>query len=153
MTANIDVDSPVSRRRLLRMIAKTAGGTAMYHAMTALGFAAPSTYAGPVDLQGAPNGTSVLVLGAGMAGLVAAYELRKAGYTVKVLEYNERAGGRAWTLRGGDEYTELGGATQRCEFDLEASTSIRVRGGFRTTTTACSTTHIASAWRSSRSCR
>jgi monoamine oxidase len=117
MTANIDLDPPVSRRSLLGLIGKTAGGTAMYHAMTALGFAAPSTYAGPVDLQGASKGTSVLVLGAGMAGLVAAYELRRAGYTVKVLEYNERAGGRAWTLRGGDEYTELGGATQRCEFE------------------------------------
>ena len=28
-----------------------------------------------------------------------------------------RAGGRNWTLRGGDSYTELGGATQKCEFD------------------------------------
>ncbi len=117
MAANVDVDPPVSRRSLLGLIGKAAGGTAMYHAMTALGFAAPSTYAGPVDLQGAPKGTSVLILGAGMAGLVAAYELRKAGYAVKVLEYNERPGGRAWTLRGGDEYTELGGATQRCEFE------------------------------------
>lgn len=109
-------DRPVSRRNLLGLIGKTAGGTAMYHAMTALGFAAESTYAGPVDLQGAPTGTSILILGAGMAGLVAAYELRKAGYSVKVLEYNNRAGGRSWTLRGGDEYTELGGITQRCEF-------------------------------------
>lgn len=109
--------SAFSRRSLLGLIGKAAGGTAMYHAMTALGFAAESTYAGPIDLQGAPKGTSVLVLGAGMAGLVAAYELRKAGYTVKVLEYNDRAGGRAWTLRGGDEFTELGGLKQRCEFD------------------------------------
>ncbi len=59
----------------------------------------------------------MLVLGAGMAGLVAALELHRAGYKVKVLEYNDRAGGRAWTLRGGDEYTELGGFRQRCEFD------------------------------------
>ena len=61
------------------------------------------------NLSGAPHGTSILILGAGMAGLVAAYELRRAGYTVKVLEYNQRAGGRSWTLRGGDDYTELGG--------------------------------------------
>lgn len=109
--------SVFSRRDLLGLIGKTAGGTAMYHAMTALGFAAESSYAGPINLQGAPKGTSILVLGAGMAGLTAAYELRKAGYTVKVLEYNDRAGGRSWTLRGGDEFTELGGAKQRCEFD------------------------------------
>ena len=49
--------------------------------------------------------------------MVAALELRRAGYRVQVLEYNNRAGGRCWSLRGGDSYTELGGATQRCEFD------------------------------------
>ena len=59
----------------------------------------------------------MLILGAGLAGLVAAYELSKAGYKVQVLEYHERAGGRNWTLRGGDTYTELGGASQKCEFD------------------------------------
>jgi monoamine oxidase len=58
-----------------------------------------------------------LILGAGMAGMTAAYELRNAGYKVQVLEYNGRAGGRNWTLRGGDRYTELGGATQECQFD------------------------------------
>jgi monoamine oxidase len=33
-----------------------------------------------------------------------------------VLEYNDRIGGRAWSLQGGDTYTELGGATQTCQF-------------------------------------
>ena len=106
-----------SRRDLLAMVGKVAGGSAMYHAMTSLGFAQASPYAGPVRLEGAPKGATILVLGAGVAGLVAAYELRNAGYQVKVFEYNNRAGGRAWTLRGGDEYTELGSYTQRCEFD------------------------------------
>jgi monoamine oxidase len=107
----------VSRRELLGLIGRSAGAGAMLHAMTALGHAAESPYAGRIELQGAPPATRILVLGAGMAGLVAAYELRRAGYTVEVLEYNERAGGRSWTLRGGDEYVELGGAKQRCEFD------------------------------------
>jgi monoamine oxidase len=107
----------VTRRNLLSMVGKLAGGAAMYHSMSALGFAAPSPYAGPIKLEGAPRGVSILILGAGLAGLVAAYELRNAGYEVRVLEYNQRAGGRAWTLRGGDEYTELGGAKQHCEFD------------------------------------
>ncbi len=107
----------LTRRNLLAMVGKAGGGAAMYQAMTSLGFAAESSYRGPIALQGAPKGTSVLVLGAGMAGLVAAYELRRAGYTVKVLEYNARAGGRAWTLRGGDQYEELGGFQQHCAFD------------------------------------
>jgi monoamine oxidase len=107
----------MSRRQLLALIGQAGGGAVMYQAMTTLGFAAQSGYTGRVDLAGAPKGTSVLVLGAGVAGLVAALELRNAGYKVQVLEYNGRAGGRCWTLRGGDTYTELGGATQHCEFD------------------------------------
>jgi monoamine oxidase len=111
------VRTPMTRRELLAMIGSTAGGAAMYQAMSSLGFAAESGYKGPVALSGAPAGASVLILGAGIAGLVAALELRKAGYQVKVLEYNARPGGRNWTLRGGDRYTELGGFEQECRFD------------------------------------
>ena len=107
----------LSRRQLLTMIGVSAGATAMYQAMHSLGFAAESKFQGPIRLSAAPKGASVLVLGAGIAGLVAAYELRNAGYQVQVLEYNPRAGGRNWTLRGGDRYTELGGETQECRFD------------------------------------
>ena len=110
-------ETSISRRELLQRIGQSAGAALMYQSMSALGFAGESTYAGPVDMSGAPRGASVLVLGAGLAGLVAAWELQRAGYKVTVLEYNDRAGGRAWTLRGGDEYTELGGFRQRCEFD------------------------------------
>src|SRR5580692_9763532 len=116
---NGDGSSSLSRRELLGMIGATAGASAMYQAMSGLGFAAESPYRGPINLQGAPRGASVLILGSGMAGMTAAYELRNAGYRVQVLEYNGRAGGRNWTLRGSDEYTELGGLTQRCEFDRD----------------------------------
>jgi monoamine oxidase len=109
----------VSRRSLLRMIGAVAGSATMYQAMNTLGFAADSPYRGPIDLKGAPRGASVLVLGAGVAGMTAAIELRDAGYQVQVLEYNARAGGRNWTLRGGDRYTELGGLTQECRFDKD----------------------------------
>jgi monoamine oxidase len=109
--------APMSRRALLNMIGTAAGGAAMYQAMASLGHAAESPYGGPIRLDGAPKGASVLILGAGLAGLVAAYELHKAGYKVQVLEYHQRAGGRNWTLRGGDIYTELGGTSQKCEFD------------------------------------
>ncbi len=107
----------MKRRNLLRMIGMTAGSAAMYQAMSSLGLASESPYKGPNPLGEAPKGASVLVLGSGIAGMVAAYELRNAGYKVQVLEYNARAGGRNWSLRGGDNYTELGGFTQRCQFD------------------------------------
>jgi monoamine oxidase len=42
-----------------------------------------------------------VILGAGIAGMVAALELGKAGYECRVLEARSRPGGRNWTLRGG----------------------------------------------------
>jgi len=49
----------------------------------------------------ASSGSSrqVLVLGAGLAGLAAAYELKKGGYAVTVLEARTRPGGRVLTYR------------------------------------------------------
>jgi monoamine oxidase len=104
------------RRDLLALIGAAAGGSAMYLAMARLGHAAESDYR-PIRLEGEVKGTSVLILGAGVAGMVAALELRQAGYKVQVLEANDRVGGRTWTIRGGDRYTELGGAVQSCGFD------------------------------------
>ncbi|MBN8829071.1 MAG: flavin monoamine oxidase family protein [Sphingomonadales bacterium] len=105
-----------SRRDLLMMIGKAGGALAMYQAMTALGHAAETQFTGPPALSGAKKGSRVLVLGAGLAGMLAAYELRKAGYAVQILEYQNRPGGRNISIRGGDKIVEVGGATQTCEF-------------------------------------
>src|SRR5690349_601745 len=40
---------------------------------------------------------SVIVIGAGAAGLAAAKELRANGFTVTVIEGRDRIGGRVWT--------------------------------------------------------
>lgn len=106
-----------SRRQLLAMIGKVAGSAAMYQAMSSLGFAADSGYAGEIALQGPRQGHRVLILGAGIAGMAAAYEMRRAGYEVKILEYQNRSGGRCLTLRGGDRYTEMGGHEIACDFE------------------------------------
>ncbi len=106
-----------SRRRLFELVGATAGASAAYQLMTRLGHASESPYRGPIRLDGDPRGASVVILGAGLAGMTAAIELERAGYKVSVLEYNLRPGGRNWTIRGGDVYTELGGATQTCKFD------------------------------------
>lgn len=61
----------------------------------------PETLAVPdegLDRRSQPP-KKVIVLGAGMAGLVAAYELKRQGHEVVVLEAQNRVGGRIYTCR------------------------------------------------------
>ena len=48
----------------------------------------------------------VIIVGAGMAGLAAAYELRRAGHTVQILEMQERVGGRVKTFGEKDGFAK-----------------------------------------------
>lgn len=100
----------------MQRIGAAAGSVALYQAMTGLGHARATDFAGPLSLGPAPSAKRVLILGAGLAGMVAAYELRRAGYTVSILEFQDRVGGRNWTLNAGDRYVELGGAVQNIGF-------------------------------------
>lgn len=111
-----DMFSPPTRRQLLTMVGKVGGTAALYQAMTVLGHAAESQFTGPPKLTGAKPGATVLVLGAGLAGMLSAYELTKAGYKVQILEFQDRTGGRNYTVRGGDTITELGSAPQTVGF-------------------------------------
>jgi monoamine oxidase len=79
----------LTRRQFLRRSALAAAGASLLRA-------APAHSA--TILLGAPA-KKVLILGAGMAGLVAAYELTKLGHDVTVLEARTRPGGRVHTLR------------------------------------------------------
>ena len=56
------------------------------------------------------TGQSVLIIGAGMAGITAALELQNSGYQVTILEGRERPGGRIQTQRFGDVAVDLGAA-------------------------------------------
>ncbi|WP_194815009.1 FAD-dependent oxidoreductase [Nocardia sp. XZ_19_385] len=114
----------VTRRNFVQGLGITGGAGLAYGALATLGFAPEVTdgsarYRPPAmgDLIGKAAGdASVLVLGAGPAGLCAAYELRKAGYEVTVLEARQRAGGRVWSVRGGTVETDLDEETQTCTF-------------------------------------
>lgn len=112
----------VTRRTFLMQLAATSGYTAAAAAMTTLGLGAPTIAAAgdAPTLQLAPGsgkGIKVLVLGAGIAGLVSAYELRKAGYQVQLIEARDRVGGRNWTIRNGTRIELNDGTTQVADFE------------------------------------
>lgn len=109
----------LTRRALLEHIGRAGGLGAAYMAMETLGLAIP-TPAGAENFtlpKASGSGRSVVILGAGIAGLVAAYELKRAGYRVTVLEARDRIGGRSWTIRGGDRVVQTGRPDQIASFD------------------------------------
>ena len=107
----------LTRRALLEHVGAIGGVGAAYAAMEMLGLAIP-TPAGAENfaLPRASGDQSVVILGAGVAGLVSAYELQRAGYRVTVIEAADRIGGRVWTIRGGDRVLQTGRPDQRAAF-------------------------------------
>jgi monoamine oxidase len=110
----------MNRREFLQYLGVTSGGAVAYRAMTLLGLTPSSASAGRafnLAHTGEPKGQRVLILGAGLAGLCAAYELRKLGYECRVLEARPRPGGRCLTVRNGHEEVETDGTSQVARFD------------------------------------
>jgi len=109
-----------TRRDFLRQVARAGGYRATYLTMQAMGLIGTAAVAEPLALErGASHGTKVVILGAGMAGMSAAYELGKAGYDCTVLEARDRVGGRNWTIRRGTMLELTDGSRQVCEFDQD----------------------------------
>jgi len=107
----------VTRRSLLTRVVSAGGFAAGYAALQGLGLASAAYAQEAPDLpRDFGRGRSVVVLGAGIAGLVAAYELERAGFAVTVVEARERVGGRNWTIRGGDRVESLDRPTQTAGF-------------------------------------
>ena len=63
-------------------------------------------------------GKSVVILGAGIAGMTAALEMTRLGYNCTVLEGRATAGGRNRTIRANDIVDETD-SSQLCTFDLD----------------------------------
>ena len=112
--------SQFTRRKLLKLVGRAGGVAAVYSTMKALNLldSPASAIPKPKLTADAGEGVKVAILGAGIAGMTAAYELGKAGYDCTILEARDRAGGRCWTIRAGTEIEELK-SKQTCPFDSE----------------------------------
>ena len=108
-----------TRRNFLTQVGRAGGFGATYLIMQSLGLLPiPPSEASTLRLpEGSGKGKSVVILGAGIAGLVSAWELSKAGYHCVILEARGRAGGRNWTIRNGTRVEWTDGTTQVCTFD------------------------------------
>src|SRR5690349_21153619 len=108
----------LSRRGFLHLAGAAGGSTAVYRAAMALGLLPAIAHAERPEIGTLRKPKKVLVLGAGISGLTAAYELSRKGYNVQVLEASFRAGGRNMTVRNGDRIDETG-FPQVCNFDKD----------------------------------
>jgi monoamine oxidase len=119
-----DSSDGLTRRRFLEMVGLAGGSAAVYETMTAMGLInIPEAWAGPPQFpRRTGEGKSVLILGAGIGGLTAAYLLSQYGFQCEVLEAQKRPGGRSLTARRGTVITEKDPKTgrldqQECRFD------------------------------------
>ena len=110
----------MTRRDFLMRVGQAGGYSAAFITMQSMGLMPiPESAASTLSMMqpGSGNGVKVAVLGGGIAGLVAAYEMGKLGYNCTVLEARERPGGRVWTVRKGSEISLTDGTKQTCDFE------------------------------------
>ncbi len=141
---NIDEKNTLSRRSFLERTTQTMTATTILQAIGTLGVAISTSGCGsssasenpivgvnrPPPRAASPRpadwpdniglGKQVLILGAGIAGLVSAIEMEKLGYSCTILEATDRVGGRVRTIRNGDIITETD-SSQTCLFDNDPS--------------------------------
>lgn len=115
---NTDSSSTKPTRRQFLQVLGMIGGTGMLMSgMSAFNLGIASAQERPPAMSGNGNGKRVVILGAGLAGMVAAYELSKRGYECEILEARKFAGGRCQTARRGFVLPQLGQKDEKCEFD------------------------------------
>lgn len=105
----------ISRRDFLMRVGQAGGYSAAFVTMQSLGLM-PMKAETPQPISAAPGtgkGVKIVVCGGGVGGLVTAYEAKKLGYDVTLLEARHRPGGRAWSARGGDVVEFVDGTTQK----------------------------------------
>ena len=108
----------LTRRDFLMRAGQTGGyeRSIRPHAIARPPAPSPTRFEPPPPRQ-RPAALRVVILGGGIAGLVAAYELGKAGWSCTILEARHRPGGRNWSIRNGIQVDFTDGTRQTCAFE------------------------------------
>ena len=110
-------NNEITKRDFLTNIGMVGGTAAMMTALSGWEMGMASTMTAPPKITADGNGKKILILGAGISGLVCAMELIKKGYDVQILEARENAGGRCQSARNGTVIEDVGGERQVCNFE------------------------------------
>jgi monoamine oxidase len=108
--------SGMTRRQLLQRLGLVGGSSLVMGTLGAWELMGATRSSKP-GWQPGERQARVVILGGGISGLVAGYELGKLGYDCRILEARDFVGGLCWTVRRGDRHTEIGGESQLCRFD------------------------------------
>ena len=111
------INKAISKRDFLQTIGMIGGSAAVMTALSGFESSFASEMTAPPMLSTSGKGQKVIVLGAGLAGMVSALELSKKGYEVELLEARDFAGGRTSCSRKGTKVTQADGTIETCDFE------------------------------------
>ncbi|MCC3862057.1 flavin monoamine oxidase family protein [Pseudemcibacter aquimaris] len=106
----------ITKRSFLQSVGMIGGTAAVMTALQGWDMGFASEVDRPPEMSTDGNGKKVIILGAGLAGMVLAYEMSKKGYKTKIIEALDYAGGRCVSARKGHVIEEIGGEKQVCNF-------------------------------------
>ncbi len=111
------MNNKITKRDFLQTLGMIGGSAAVMTALSGFENSMASDMTEPPPLSSSGKGKKIIVLGAGLAGMVAALELGKKGYNVELLEARDFAGGRTSCSRKGTKITHADGTTHTCDFE------------------------------------
>lgn len=106
----------MTKRSFLQSVGMIGGTAAVMTALQGWDMGFASEMDRPPEMSTDGKGKKVIILGAGLAGMVLAFEMAKKGYKTQIIEALDYAGGRCVSARKGSVIEEIGGDKQVCNF-------------------------------------